>query len=77
VKEGYKTLLSNSMIVHILAKWKKNWSIDALPKINIFIWSLAHRKILMGEKLMKIGFHGPFTCALYQKNEQSSQHLFW
>jgi hypothetical protein len=77
VKEGYKILLANSRNLINSARWKNIWSSDALPKINIFIWTLAHGKILTGENLMKRGFHGPFTCALCQRTQESSQHLFW
>jgi hypothetical protein len=61
VKEGYNTLLSSLRVIQNSAKWKNVWSQDSLPKINIFIWSLAHGKILTGENLMKRGFHGPFN----------------
>ena len=65
------------MSANTLAKWKNVRSQNTLPKINIFIWSLAHGKILMGENLQKRGFHDPFTCALCQRDQDTIQHLFW
>jgi hypothetical protein len=64
-------------VIQTSTKWKNIWSQDALPKINIFIWSLAHGKILTGENLMKRGFHGPFICPLCQNSQDTIQHLFW
>jgi hypothetical protein len=77
VKEGYNTLLSSLRVFQNSTKWKNVWSQDSLPKINIFIWSLAHGKILTGENLMKRGFHGPFNCPLCQTSQDTIQHLFW
>jgi hypothetical protein len=77
VKEGYNMLLSSLRVLQNSTKWKNVWSQDSLPKINIFIWSLAHGKILTGENLMKRGFHGPFNCPLCQTSQDTIQHLFW
>jgi hypothetical protein len=72
VKDGYNTLLSTLRVYQNSTKWKNIWSQDSLPKINFFIWSLSHGKILTGENLMKRGFHGPFIYPLVPK--QSRQH---
>jgi len=77
VKELYNTLLSSLRVLHPSTKWKNIWIQDSLPKINIFIWSLAQGKILTGENLMKRGFHCPFICPLCQNSQDTIQHLFW
>jgi hypothetical protein len=52
----------------MLNKMEKNWIQDTLPKINIFIWSLAHGKILTSENMMKRGFHDTaLSTALFAK----------
>jgi hypothetical protein len=37
----------------------------------------VHDKILIGENLMKRGFHGPFICPLCQIGQENINHLFW
>jgi hypothetical protein len=77
VKYGYNTLLYTLRVFKNSTKWKNVWSQDSLPKTNFFIWSLTHGKILTGENLMKIGFHGHFNCPLCQISQDNIQHLFW
>jgi hypothetical protein len=77
IKEGYNTLLSSLRVIQTSTKWKNVWSQDALPKINIFIWSLAHGNIPTRENVMKRGFHGPFNCPLCQNSQDTIQHLLW
>jgi hypothetical protein len=77
VKQGYKIVISSSSMLQSLKKSKKTWIQDALPKINIFIWTLSHGKIITRENLMKRGFHDPFNCPLCQSNNDTIQHLLW
>ena len=57
-------------------KWKKIWSKDGLPKINIFFWILGHGKTLTTDYLRKGGLEGPLRCILCKECEESLQHLF-
>jgi len=44
--------------------WKKLWKTIALPKIDIFCWTLVHGNILTSENLEKRGIEGPVICPL-------------
>jgi hypothetical protein len=39
--------------------WLEVWDSMAIPKVNFFFWTLMHRKILTGEKLLKRNIAGP------------------
>ena len=47
-----------------------------LPKIDMFIWTLLHEKVLTGENLEKRGFIGPFRCPLCSEASENINHLF-
>eukprot|EP00253_Pinus_taeda_P010169 PITA_10169 len=55
--------------------WKAVWGNPTLPKIDIFCWTLCHKKILTEDKLQSRGFCGPSRCSLYQDVEESTTHL--
>jgi hypothetical protein len=48
----------------------------SLPKIDIFVWTLAHGSILSGENLEKKGFVGLHRCPLCRSHKDTSEHLF-
>ena len=56
--------------------WRKVWHPDSIPKVNSFIWTLMHNKLLMAENLRKRGTAGPSQCALCNMEEETSNHLF-
>jgi hypothetical protein len=41
----------------------------------MFIWTLAHRSILMGENLRRRGWEGPNRCPLCLQEEETIDHL--
>jgi hypothetical protein len=59
--------------------WSKIWSLKHWPKINIFLWLVAHRSILTWDNLTKRGFTGPsifpLCLAEVENNEPSPKHL--
>jgi len=55
--------------------WKKIWSNNGMPKINIFCWIMAHGKILTIENLRKKGILGPWFV-LCNAEEETINHLF-
>jgi hypothetical protein len=44
-------------------------------KIDMFVWTLAHRSILTGENLRRRGWEGPSRCPLCIQEEETSDHL--
>eukprot|EP00253_Pinus_taeda_P014353 PITA_14353 len=58
-----------------LPPWKAVWGNPTLPKIDIFCWTLCHKKILTEDKLQSRGFCGPSRCSLCQDAEESAMHL--
>jgi hypothetical protein len=45
--------------------WTKIWLTKHWPKINTFLWLVAHKSILTWDNLMKRGFIGPSICPLF------------
>jgi len=40
------------------------WTYKSIPKIDLFVWTLAHRGILTGENLRRRDWEGPHKCPL-------------
>ena len=57
--------------------WNHNWKNRTLPKIDVFMWTLIHQRLLTGENLEKRGIVGPFRCPLCAVNSESISHLFF
>ena len=57
-------------------QWKFIWSFPALPKIDFFYWTLAHKSILTRDNLTKRGMEGPSRCPLCASDEEMTKHLF-
>ena len=57
VKEGY-IITSSNKDINTDIKWNKVWCKDGLPKINVFLWILAHCKTLTINNLKKEGLKG-------------------
>lgn len=56
--------------------WGKVWNIIRIPKVNMFFWLAIHNGILTIDNLAQRGFMFPNRCELYQKEEESVDHLF-
>ena len=63
--EGYQSLAKNYNVPSNPAIWNYLWNCRTLPKIEMFNWTLMHKRVLTGENLQKRGFVGPFRCPLY------------
>ena len=74
VKEGYKKLTMEPAANESL--WKKVWHSDNIPKVNYFIWTLMHNKLLTAENLRKRGIAGPSICAICNSESETSIHIF-
>lgn len=53
VKKGYNFLLESHTLPPPALIWNRIWSVDSLPKINVFSWMLIHGKILTVNNLQK------------------------
>ena len=69
VKVGYREIDVDYNRKNNDMKWKKIWSKDDLPKINVFFWILGHRKTLTADNLRKRGLEGPLRCILCKESE--------
>jgi hypothetical protein len=76
VNKGYDALLHQIMFLPKSKFWTNIWHLDGLLKINIFCWTLALRKVLIGETLCKRGFRGPTRCILCCSDCEIFSHLF-
>ena len=75
--EGYLRFSANFNVPGNPKVWNYNWSNSTLPKIDHFIWTLLHGKILTGENLARKGIAGPFRCPLCANAEETITHLFF
>eukprot|EP00253_Pinus_taeda_P006650 PITA_06650 len=75
VTQGYACLNAVPNAPIDPAPWKAVWGNRTLPKIDIFCWTLCHKKILTEDKLQSRGFCGPSRCSLCQDAEESATHL--
>ena len=55
---------------------EKVWHLYSIAKINSFIWTLMHNKLLTTENLRKRGIAGPSRCALCNSEAETSNHIF-
>jgi hypothetical protein len=51
------------------------WKYKSIPKIDMFIWTLAHNAILTGDNLKRKGWEGPMRCPLCVSNEEIVAHI--
>jgi hypothetical protein len=57
------------------ALWKEVWKYKSIPKIDMFIWTLAHNAILTGDNLKRKGWEGPTRCPFCVSNEETVAHI--
>ena len=74
--EGYRRYATKINVPANPKIWNQLWSTRTLPKIDLFIWTLLHERILTGENLIKKGFAGPFRCPLCAGAAENISHLF-
>jgi hypothetical protein len=55
--------------------WKVFWSSKSIPKIDMYVWTMAHRGILTGGNLRRRGWEGPSRCPLCCQEEETTDHL--
>jgi hypothetical protein len=55
--------------------WRAIWTAKSIPKIDMFVWTMAHRGILTGENLRRRGWEGPHRCPLCLQEEETTDHL--
>ncbi|XP_059065117.1 uncharacterized protein LOC131857080 [Cryptomeria japonica] len=46
-----------------------------LPKVGVFSWLVGNSRILIEDRLKRMGFVGPFRCVLCKKEEEDADHL--
>jgi hypothetical protein len=73
--EGYQTFSAVPTASPNPALWKAIWRYHSIPKVDIFIWTLAHRSIPTGENLKRRGWTGPFRCPLCCHEEETLDHI--
>jgi len=74
--EGYNYFQSIPHVPPDPTKWKFIWNCVSLPKIDFFVWTLAHNNILTNDNLKRRGWEGPSRCTLCQEHEETANHLF-
>ena len=75
--EGYQHFTANYNVPANPRIWNNLWKHSTLPKIDLFSWTLIHKKILTGENMEKRGFAGPFRCPLCAVDSENISHLFF
>jgi ribonuclease HI len=72
---GYSHLASTPHVPPDPVIWKAIWTVKSLPKIDMFVWTVAQKGVLSGENLRKRGWEGPSRCPLCLQEEESMNHL--
>jgi hypothetical protein len=72
---GYRLTINVPNVPPNPILWKAIWQSKSIPKIDMFIWTLAHNSIQTGENLQRKGWEGPYRCPLCQQAEETSDHL--
>jgi ribonuclease HI len=75
ISEGYKLIKAISNAFPNPTLWKEVWRFKSIPKIDMFIWTLAHNAILTGDILKKKGWEGPTRCPFCVSNEETVAHI--
>jgi hypothetical protein len=75
ILEGYKLAKENPYASPNLTLWKEVWRYKSIPKIDMFIWTLAHNTILTGDNLKRKGWEGPMHCPFCISNEETVAHI--
>jgi hypothetical protein len=73
--EGYKLIKANPYAPPNPTLWKEVWRFKCIPKIDMFIWTLAHNAILTGDNLKKKGWEGPTRCPFCVSKEETVAHI--
>jgi hypothetical protein len=53
---GYSHLASTPQVPPDPVIWKAIWTVKSLPKIDMFVWTVAQKGVLSGENLRKRGW---------------------
>jgi hypothetical protein len=72
---GYKSF---TIVPHVPPDptiWKSIWNSKSILKIDMFVWTLAHRSILTGENPRRRGWEGPSRCPLCIQEEETLDHM--
>jgi hypothetical protein len=72
---GYYHLVPGPQAPQDSAIWKAIWAVKSLPKIDLFVWTVAQKGVLSGENLRKKGWAGPTRCPLCCQAEETTNHL--
>jgi hypothetical protein len=75
IATGYKNLTEVPHVPLDPTIWRTIWTSKSIPKIDMFLWTLAHTGILIGENLRRRGWEGLHKCPLYSQEEEISDHL--
>ena len=73
---GYKCIKEIPHVPRDPEVWESIWNPKYLPKVDHFVWNLAHNSVLTAEVLQKKGWEGPSRCPLYLSAKESTSHLF-
>eukprot|EP00253_Pinus_taeda_P017214 PITA_17214 len=74
IKAGYSYLSSKEFPTAVWAHRKILKTAEAIPKINFFMWTLLHGKILTAENLRKRGIFGP-SSLIFRDKATTTRHI--
>jgi ribonuclease HI len=73
--EGYHLITNVPNVLPNPTIWRAIWQSKSIPKIDLFIWTLAHNSIQTGENLKRRGWEGPYRCPFCLHAEETTDHL--
>lgn len=74
VKDVYSHLITTHS--HVDPLWRKLWHSHRSQKLKLFLWLLAHKKLLVRDYLSKIGLAINPECPLCHLHDETLDHLF-
>lgn len=73
IKKAYHKLCTNNPAVN-RPGWKKIWALKVQQQVRMFVWLLAHGKLLTNQVRLKQHLTANPICALCQGEEESNLH---
>lgn len=59
------------------SRWRDIWGLKILPRTKVFIWKLAHRKLVTGSYLYQLNIGHFVNCLFCSLFEETAKHVIW
>lgn len=70
------TVATTSEPVQEVIEWKKIWTVPCQPKVNQFLWRLAHNSLPVKLNIKRRGIECDTLCVCCRRLDEDGAHLF-